>query len=190
MRHPLRRIESQALHAQLTKAEIGSYPSPRKNHSFDSGISPVAIAISRYAYQIDIFSEYYDKGQLLLLTLEQLMREPKNVLEKVFEFLEIDQVISGDTSLKSNVADSHYPPHQIWQDLYAIAPLRRIVTAVIPRVVRERIYRTAVLSGRPRGRFTLNADEEVAITSLLAPDLVRLRDRYGIDAEKEWGIVI
>jgi hypothetical protein len=44
------------------------------------------------------------------------------------------------------------------------------------------------MSALPQGRFSLTASEESAVTAALTPDLIRLRDRYGVDAKKEWGI--
>ena len=143
MRHPLRRIESHAHHAASTKREVGQCLSPRKTHSLDAGISPVSMAISRYAYQIDRFKEYYDKGDLLLLTLEQLAREPHVVLGKVCNFLNIDPLACDKTSLKSNATNfgslsrpmrqNLYP---LWQSLSSIATLRTVTKTVVPQSVR------------------------------------------------------
>jgi Sulfotransferase domain len=195
MRHPLRRVESHARHVASTRREVGRCISPRKTHGLDAGISPVSMAISRYAYQIDIFMEYYDKGDLLLLTLEQLAYEADAALHKVTKFLDIDPLTSAKESLKSNVADfelSSHPVRQslypLWQTLNSITTLRGIVKAVVPQAVRSNIYRAAEMWARPDGRFTLNADETIALTAALTPDLRRLRDRYGIDVTKEWGI--
>jgi hypothetical protein len=191
MRHPLRRIESHAWHVEHTKQEVGRCFSPRKTHSFDAGISPVSIAISRYAYQIDIFSECFEKDELLLLTLEQLAREPQVVLRRVCEFLAIESTILGQISLKSNVADSSLPQplfknlYRYWGALHRFAALRQFAKMVVPKSVRAHFYEIAKIQ---EGRFRLNKGEESGITAVLMPDLVRLRDRYGIDAEKEWGI--
>jgi Sulfotransferase domain len=195
MRHPLRRIESHAHHVELTKCEIGQCPSPRSTHSLDAGISPVSIAISRYANQIDLYAEYFDNGELLLLTLEQLAREPNVVLRKVCKFLEIDPLIPGNSSFRSNSAESHalsdpirpnvYP---IWQALHTSSPFRRLVKLVVPEFVRANVYRTATMWARPQGRFRLHENEANNVLAALNQDLLRLRDRYGIDAQKEWGI--
>jgi len=195
MRHPLRRIESHARHVARTMHEIGQFPSPRKSHSLDKGISPVSIAISHYAQQIDGFLEYYDKGELLLLTLEQLEREPKVVLRKIYEFLDIDPLMPDDATLRSNVAESWSSSdrisnklHLLWQALHGVAVVRAAVKATVPSGLRTRIYHIVRKSVPPEGRFTLNEDEAKEVIDKLASDLCRLRDRYGIDIEKEWGI--
>ena len=194
MRHPLRRMELHARHAELEKCEIGRCPSPRQTHSFDAGISPVSIAISRYAYQIDFFSDYYNSGELLLLTLEQLEREPSAVLERVCNFLEIDPLSAEESLLKSNVAKSpsdrlrHRFYSLLWQASYDLPYLRRAGKFVIPGFIRDHIYRNARMSIGPTGRFVMNPEEVCAITNTLKPDLLRLRKIYGIDVTNEWGI--
>lgn len=189
MRNPLRRIESHALHAHLTKAEIGAQRIEHRTHGLDSGISLPALTISRYAYQIDVFSEMYDKGQLLLLTLEKLVRSPQEVLDVVCNFLNIKPLLP-ETRLMSNVAASHYSPHQIYGSLRKIPALRHLARNVIPRTARQQIYQWSVALNRPKERFSLNANEERIIVSLLMSDLIRLRDRYGIDVESEWDLII
>jgi hypothetical protein len=197
MRHPLRRIESHARHVERARCEIGQCPSPRASHTLDAGISPVSMAISRYARQLDLYSEYYDKGELLLLTLEQLAQEPNVVLQKICKFLEIDPLIPPNNLFKSNAAASKSlsrPLRQsllpLWQRLYRIVLLRNLLKVITPSAVRTHIYQRAKKWARPEGRFFLNDDEASSVTTALAPDLLRLRERYGIDAEKEWGIAL
>src|SRR5581483_3923727 len=138
MRHPLRRIESHARYVERTRMEVGRSPSPRMTHSLDAGISPVSFAISRYAYQIDIFEDYYEQGNLLLLTLEQLARRPDIFFRNVCEFLEIKPMHPREISLRSNAAtsdtlarrlrDSFYPT---WQKLRGVSALRRAAKVAI-----------------------------------------------------------
>ena len=194
MRNPLRRIESHAKHTQSTHLEVGRCRSPRESHSLDAGVSPVSIAISRYAHQIDIFRSYYDEKQLLLLTLEQMARAPNAVFETVCKFLGID-FMPLDAALKSNAADSQPSGHSLsrhlyplWQSLSKSAPARRIGKSLVPKSLRAEIYRFAKAAAPPEGRFVLNDREEKEIISTLAPDLRRLKETYGIDAKKEWGI--
>src|SRR5262249_10832883 len=127
------------------------------------------------------------------LTLEQLAREPHVVLKRVYEYLEIEPLIPDQISPESSVSlprsshtrSSHKRLYQFSRALRRVAVLRPLATIAIPKVVREHIYDIAKIQ---EGRFRLNKDEESAITAMLKPDLMRLRDRYGIDAEKEWGI--
>ena len=87
MRHPLRRIESHARHVQRAGREVGLSPSPLKDHGLDSGISPVNLAISRYATQLSQYDDIIARGDLLALTLEQLTGDPGPNQKALLEFL-------------------------------------------------------------------------------------------------------
>jgi hypothetical protein len=195
MRHPLRRIESHARHVQRFKREIGRCLSPRVSHSLDAGISPISAAISRYAYQIDRYSEYFDRGDLLLLTLEHLARDPNTVFAKVCSFLGIDSVPLSDSLLKSNTAESKSEPgslalgfNRLWWAAHNSQMLHGLAKRIVPENVRASVYRVAQKGAPLQGRFHLIPDETKTVLATLAPDLMRLRDRYGIDAAKEWSI--
>jgi sulfotransferase family protein len=195
MRHPLRRIESHARHVASTKREVGRCISPRANHSFDFGISPVSIAVSRYAYQLDVFYDFYQNGELLLLTLEQLAREPQKVLNNICQFLTIDPFFVN-LEARSNVAAKDQPHsfrqnlYPVWKTLNRVALLRQVVKAVVPQSARSEIHRLAETWAEPEGRFLLNEQEAESLEEMLKPDLRRLRDIYRIDVEKEWGILL
>src|SRR5262249_13532131 len=157
-----------------TTHEVGQYPSPRKTHDLEAGVSPVSMAITHYAQQIDGFSDFYDRGDLLLLTLEQLARDPAAVLSKVCKFLEIKPLGSIETSLKSNDAESRSSSqsryqnlYSLWQSFRGLAPLRHAAKIVVPKAVRARVYRVAKASAGPEGRFLLTADEAEAVIAAL-----------------------
>lgn len=197
MRHPLRRIESHSRHAERTGREVGQFPSPRRSHSLDSGISPVSIATSRYAHQLDQYSEYYDRGDLLLLTLESLAREPQMTMAKVCNFLNLSTIQISKVGLKSNVGEPNLPSHSIrqrlypaWQSLRTIQTLRSAVRRATPEFMRAGISRKAKEWASPQGRFRLTDEESELLIDDLTPDLRRLRDRYGVDTYKEWGISV
>ena len=192
MRNPLRRIRSHARHVAREKCEIGRCPSPRDVHSLDAGISPVSIAISRYAYQIDQYAKYFGDGDLLLLTLEQLAADHQSVLERIFRFLHIDSLQIGPTPLKSNEAEPSSMASDIHHTVYSFVrtmpTLRRAASFVMPKAVHEHIYRKGSPLTRPSGRFTLTTQEVRTVTDMLKPDLLRLQQVYGVDIKNEWGL--
>jgi hypothetical protein len=196
MRHPLRRIESHARHTERTGREVGQFPSPRPSHSLQVGVSAVSIAISSYAQQIDQYSEYYDKGDLMLLTLEGLAREPLATIAKVCNFLNISAPETHEVALKSNSGDRNSPYsirrqlYPLWQSLKQTPLLRHGARLTIPKSVRTSISTKAKEWADPHRRFKLNDDESASLITQLAPDLRRLRDQYGIDPRREWGIIV
>ena len=87
MRHPVRRLESHARHVARLKREVNAITSDRPDHSLDSGPSDVAWAVSDYAMQIDQFREWYDRGDMLLVTMEEYQADPSKVVARAIAFL-------------------------------------------------------------------------------------------------------
>ncbi len=192
MRHPLRRIESHARHVQGTRRELGARNSPRPDHSLDSGVSAVSLDISRYAQQIDQYKDFYEDGRLFLLTLERLS-SGSNVMEEICGFLDLDPALLPKTIKQANqkrefVYGAELP--DIYSVAASIAPLRAFALRLIPSGLRRRMRLELRGRRRIRGRFALTPNEESALLNDLRPDLKRLRDDYGIDAEREWAIPI
>jgi len=188
MRHPLRRIESQARHAARTHAELGHLIETDRDFSLDCGISERAISISRYAYQIDAYMDRFERGDLLLLTSEELKYDPLETCRRVCDFLEISQFATqvSLTWRKYNTADENILPHPVVALSSRIGTVRHLVSATVPPHLRKRLRRIGA-RGVP-GRFSLTAGEEAKLLTLLAPDLLRLDQQYGIDILRHWGI--
>jgi hypothetical protein len=191
LRHPLRRIESHAYHAQYKRREIGRLLSDRPDHSLDAGVSPISLDISRYAMQLDQYAEYFDRGALLVTSLERLMREPKRVAIEVCRHIGVDPEALPEKIVHRNAGDSAKRSrdlHPLWRAAAAFSPARAIARAAVPQSVRNRLRKQTRPKIRPDGRFVLRPDEEGRLLEVLAPDLIRLRDRFDFDVKSEWGI--
>ncbi|MFN3960370.1 MAG: sulfotransferase domain-containing protein [Parvularculaceae bacterium] len=191
LRHPLRRIESHAQHVQHKRREVGRIDSDRADHSLDSGVSPVSLAISRYAAQIDQYADYFDKGALLITSVERMAKAPEAAMREICAHLDLDP--SGlPASVERKNAGARVrrgrDVHPLWRAASAIGPLRSLARAVTPKEFRNRLRDGARVQTQAKGRFTLTPGEEAQILEMLTPDLRRLRDRYGFDVEGEWGI--
>lgn len=186
LRHPLRRIESHAQHVQLARREVGTGVSIRSDHSLDSGISPISYAISKYAEQLDQFHEMFVAGDLLILTLEEMVADQQGSLDRVFSFLEIDSFTVAEAH--SNKAGTSKRVPSYWHELSELEPLSTAIKAVIPRSLRHALR--AKLSRRVdvQGRFRLTSEEERHVLKTLASDISRLESEYGIDVGGVWGI--
>lgn len=191
LRHPLRRIESHAQHVQHKRREIGREDSDRADHSLDAGVSPVSLDISRYAMQLDQYAEQFDSGALLLTSVEGMAREPHATLRAVSAHLGLDPDALPKVVERRNAGDQVWRArevHPLWRAAAAIAPARAAARALLPQSMRDRLRGKTRPVTAAEGRFTMNADEETRLLELLAPDLRRLRDRYGFDVKSEWGI--
>lgn len=191
LRHPLRRIESHAQHVQHRRREVGRLESDRPDHSLDSGVSPVSLAISRYAAQLDQYAEYFDRGALFLTSVERMAQAPASTMRAVCAHLDIDPAMLPATLERRNAGAQvlrSRDVHPLWRAAAAVAPARSLVRALTPKGLRARLRNQTRPQTKAEGRFKLKPDEEAALIETLAPDLRRLRDRYGFDVKGEWGI--
>lgn len=190
IRHPLRRIESHAHHAQFKRRELGKLTSDRRDHGLDSGISPVSMAISHYAAQLDHYRPMFDDGRLLIVSLEELSADPRRTIRRVSDFLGLAPLPALAMPDSENRAARRRMRPEIWDRLRAIPGLARIVTALVPDPARRALDRALARPPRISGRFRLTPAEETKLIAELMPDLRRLRDVYGFDVEGQWNIAI
>ena len=191
MRHPLRRIESHAQHTQFARRELGMNDSPRPDHSLDAGVSDVSLDISRYAQQLDQYRDVYDEGRLLILTLEEMSSDPKSTLRQVCTFLAIDPNLINEeleTRNKGATIRRANELHPLWVAARSVEPLYKLTKALLPQSIRDTMRDSTKPKTEVKGRFKLTAQEETSLLSMLAPDLIKLRDVYGIDIEHIWGL--
>lgn len=189
MRHPLRRIESHSRHVQGTRKELGQRLSDRPDHGLDTGLSEVNLAVARYAEQLDQFSDARGSGNLFLLTLEDLRSEPERLTAELCQFLELDPAQLSAELPRSNVAGEKRVTSPLWERLTSVRPALALGKALLPQKLRRLIRgRLSQHKLTVEGRFTLTAEEETDLLRLLQDDLLRLRDHYGLDVERVWGI--
>ena len=189
MRHPLRRIESHARHVQWQRREVGRCISPRRDHSLDAGVSPVALAASRYAHQIDQYADQWQAGDLLLLQSEDLAADQAGTLARVFDFLGLEDDPALHAPLRSNpAARRSRHPSRLWLRLSGLGPVSAAIKAATPAALRRRLRDRSRPPRQVTGRFRLTAEEEATLLETLAPDLARLERRYGVDLARNWGL--
>lgn len=188
MRHPLRRIESHARHTQRTRRELGLNDSDRPDHGLDSGISPVSLAASRYAEQLDRYRDMVDRGQVMLLTLEQFSADPERHVADVCAFLGLPPPPALERPADENRAAERRARSPWWDRLRKVPGLAPLAKALLSNDTRRKLERSTGVKVEIPGRFKLTPDEEAALIDQLRPDLVRLRDVYGIDVEGLWKI--
>ncbi len=193
LRHPLRRIESHAQHVQHKKREVGRLLSGRADHSLDAGVSPVSLDISRYAMQLDQYKDYFDRGALMITSVERLAADPAGVARAACLHLGVDPDLLPAEVRRRNEGDQTWRArdlHPFWRAASAVGPLRAAVKAVVPKAARDRMRLKTRPATAAEGRFSLRPDEEAELIGALAGDLRRLRDVYGFDCATEWGIAL
>ena len=182
MRHPLRRLESHAKHTERHKREIGREVSPQPCHSLDAGLSPVSLATSAYASQLDHFEEARAAGNLHCLTLEALREDPETTMGAVWDFLGLEPLELGEKIEASNAAQDQTRVNPLWRKLTSVKPLLAIGKSVLPTGLRTLLRdRFRQEKARVEGRFKLNEGETALLETLYRDDLARLRKVYKVD---------
>jgi hypothetical protein len=193
LRHPLRRIESHALHVAHKGREVGRIDSDRADHSLDAGVSAVSLDISRYAMQLDQYRDYFEKGALMITSVERLSADPAGVARAAAAHIGVDPALTPETVEHRNEGGQTWRGrdiHPLWKAAQKIAPLKAAARALVPERLRHRLRVKTRPASEAAGRFKLTPAEEAMLIEKLAPDLRRLRDVYGFDAGKEWGIAL
>lgn len=85
IRHPIRRIISQYIHAVNAGTESRSI-----NEALETTKDNPYVVCSSYFYQLQQFLAYYPKERILLLTSEALRDHPTPTLKTLYEFIEVD----------------------------------------------------------------------------------------------------
>ena len=181
MRHPLRRIESHARHTQQTKREVGRFPSPRADHSLDAGVSPVNLAVSRYAYQLEPYLPFFEQGRLHLTSLEALQANFEAEIARILALLGLPPTPGLAQARHSNRADEK--GQSTWlsnrlrhsRALSFLSPAERMAIA-------RRFERRLDL----HGRFRLTHEEQARLLDNLCTDITELHNRFDFSPPESW----
>jgi len=190
MRNPLERIESQALHMGRVKTESGFIAATDTDYSFDNGISQNLIEFSKYAMQLEPYCEHFGMDTIYLTTLEQLKENPKKVMDEIVKFLALSDFSFDNLNETYNPAKTKNRPNKVYQYFSSLNWMKRIYHSFTTENFRSKLYHTFgdTTGLKRKSRFTLTPAEKLEIEAKLKPDLILLRDKYGIDVEKVWGI--
>jgi len=188
MRHPLKRIESHARHTERTRKEVGQIVSRRSSHSLDNGPSLPSLSMTRYATQLDAYSEARAAGDLYLTTLEDLKHAPERVMSELCEFLDIAAPDAVTEAPQQNKGGNRDVVRPVWSTLTSNKTVLNLAKAVMPESARQAIKAKFTTRTNVEGRFSLDTDEAQAILDLLEDDLARLRTEYNIDTARLWDL--
>jgi hypothetical protein len=176
LRDPVARISSQVRHALY-----GGWGAP-----LDDGMTEDLIDFSRYAMQADRYVDRFSRERILLLTLEEFTDRPYHVLRRVCRFLEIDPEHAFVRAEEPRNTGGLYTMPPLVAGL-ARNPVARLFVDLLPRSARHRLRESLARLGRrtpdTRGRWKLDDEERQEVRRILADDMARLRDDYGVHAE-------
>ena len=166
-------------------------------HWYHEGVEnrPLEIAVrerpeyvdgSRYAYQIDLYLEHFDRSQLLILHSDSLRTERQETMRQIFAFIGVDDFIDLP-NLETEFNVSSQRTHELRAGLVLRNALETLhLRQLIPSPIRSAV-RHAVIERPDHGPDTSMSPElEDEIITELQPDLARLRTLLGPDFDL-WG---
>lgn len=170
MRQPVQRLISHYIH-EWTQGVI----SCDINGAIDE--FPELIDYSRYAMQLEPFLKTYGKDSILPLFAERLRANPLAELQRVFEFLEVDEKAVWQDTIQKNVSSERMRVCG-WRDTLLNNSFLRIIRQnLVPKKVRTRIQKFWTMNERPE----LAADVQQRVENVLNQDLKRLGEALGLE---------
>ncbi|NER78887.1 MAG: sulfotransferase domain-containing protein [Leptolyngbya sp. SIO1D8] len=140
---------------------------------------------AQYAKQIGEYHKYFATENILILLLEDLQSHPKQVFEKVCDFLEIDGSFPLDLTTVHNQRNS-YRKDTLWYRLSSFASLKSLAK-LIPEDLKSRLrayLNRPVTSQSNKTAPPFTPEEIQQIVDHLRDDLKELQSSYGIDISK------
>lgn len=189
MRDPVKRSYSHYVHRWAREV----HPGEPFTESFSEFVAhdPMCLDSSDYVTQIDRFLEHYPREQLLLLTFEQLVADPRDTLSRVFGFLGVEDISSEMTlGMKANETRrllEYKARDSVVDHSRTMRLAKRVMSPLLPEGykdwIRQRFWDTKAAKERA-AKFMpppLTADERVELMRRFEPRNEALRDRYGVD---------
>ena len=188
MRDPISRLASHARHTQATGKEVGQAISPRGQHGFDApgGLSPVNLAVSDYAAQLDPYAAFARRGELHLVTTDAMRADGQAVMDGLAGFLGLDGLVWHPGHARANTKADKTRTAPLLQAAADIEPLTRAAKAVLPRAAREAIKAAGREPVQTPGRFAPTPEERAALRARYATGLRALAERHGVDVPDAW----
>ncbi len=172
IRNPIIRAVSHYIHEWTMGEMSGEIDQAFRDH-------PELIAYSRYGMQIAPWFEAFGADNILIASLEEMNRTPQAVLDRVGQFLGLDQtLVWHDDAAAMNVSAERirrFPLHELIIDNPVATRLRRLL---VPQALRDRIKQSRQMQKRPELSPALKATLEEVFTE----DYARLTAQFpGVD---------
>jgi hypothetical protein len=170
VRDPIERIRSEWVHhvarGRITHSLTDELREPQRS---------VIFRTSRYAWQLEPYLEHYTRDRILVLSSEQLTRDPALVLGRLLSFLGIDDSVPADAfTERFNDSAGKRRPNALGRRLVQHPRLRRAV-----------LERTPWLYGTPIRRPVLDPEVRARLVGALSDDVAALRELTG-EPFAEW----
>ena len=142
------------------------------------------IDVSRYAAQLDLFMDRFDRDDFHLLQLESLIDEPERHLREICEFLGVDPGFEFTRIGRVyNKNDQPMIASPVWTKLTSHPAVDHVLKRYVSDGIRSRL-RTWLADTSIDHKYDISDADRAQVLDELADDLRRLRDAYGVDVSR------
>lgn len=165
---------------------VSQYNYLKTNPHFDlttSLLDRKFIALSNYYLQLNQFLRYFpNREQYLILDFHDLLNNPESLLQRVFDFLELDEKLyeSQDFSVKNK--SSTFSTLELFLFRTGLIKISTFLPKGSVKIIKGMLKKAAPLS-HPK---TLSESEFRGIYNLLSEDMKRFKEEFDFDVER-WG---
>ena len=188
VREPVSRLLSHARHVQAVGKEVGQFRSPRGRHDLDApdGLSPVNIATSRYADQLEPYAAFADRDELFVTTTDAMARDGQGVMDGLSAFLDLPKLAWSSEAGRANTKEDKVENAPLVEAATRTPWLVAAAKAALPASSRERIKAIGRRPVETPGRFEATTEEEATLRESYAGQLRALSDRHGVLVPSDW----
>jgi hypothetical protein len=179
MRHPVDRLESHARHTARTEREVLRNQSPRPSHSLDDGLSAVNLGVSDYAFQLEVYRDWFERGDLHLLSLEEFSADAQKELTRIAAFLGLDELKYEQGPKRANAAADRREDGALVAAAAQAGLLGNPITRLVPKRLRRSLREATKRPVETPGRFRLTQQEREQLNERYGEQAALLRERYG-----------
>ena len=145
------------------------------------------ILSSSYYFQIAAYLECFSQEQILILTLEELVRDKLGTIQRVFQFLGVDDGFVGkDWALVHNRSVDKFERNLLGRAMRRV-PFKHQLKPMVPEPVATAYSRLTCRKPESRLQPVLTAEKRTEIGKILGEDIAQLRTLTGRDFS-EWNL--
>lgn len=171
LRDPIKRFLSQYVHA-VWRGRIDC-----SVRELPEEISQRYLLTSSYHYQLEPYLRYFSLDQFLFLSSEEMRRDTKSALRRIFEFIGVPPYDSEDFETQYNTGATKTRA-SILEEKVQNNQARRVLRRLLPK---------RLTAPRPIVKPKFTDEERAWLEEQLAPDVARLRALTGM-AFSEWSL--
>ncbi len=127
-----------------------------------------------YAEQLQRYYDLFPADQIAVFTHDEFCRQPQQVLERIFRFLDVDPTFQVDTTMKYNVA-GRPRSQRVHNFLKQPSTAKRVLRHLVPDRLRQRLWRWTLQSNIVRVQRQLEDQVRQELAEYYRQDVRQLK---------------